>query len=75
MLDPRLKNKFKIIALILALVFLVLYVVFKRQEHQPDNDFELHFAFEPVERFSLENVKYSWVLAAVVVVALTFAIS
>lgn len=75
MLDPRLKNRFKLLALLLAVVFLVLYAISKRQEEQQDDDLRLHFAFEPVERFSLENVKYSWILASVVVVALTFAIS
>lgn len=75
MLDPRLKSRFKLLALFLAVIFLILYVILKRQEEHHDDDLKLHFAFEPVERFSLENVKYSWILASVVVVALTFAIS
>ncbi|KAL6678588.1 hypothetical protein ACI3L0_000426 [Candidozyma auris] len=44
-------------------------------ENQAADDLHLDFQFEPGERFALENVKFSWALAAVVVVAMTIAVS
>lgn len=75
MTNPRYGSKVRVSALVVAALVLLLYVYLRRQESHHDSDFTLDFAFEPVERFDLENVKYSWALAAVVVVALTVAIS
>lgn len=75
MIDQRFRSKIRVLALILAALVLFAYISIWRQENRQNEDLRLHFVFEPVERFDLGNVKYSWVLTGVVVVALTIAIS
>uniref|UniRef100_A0A0L0NY39 Uncharacterized protein n=1 Tax=Candidozyma auris TaxID=498019 RepID=A0A0L0NY39_CANAR len=69
------RSKIRVGALVVAAVLLLAYIYFWRQENQAADDLHLDFQFEPGERFALENVKFSWALAAVVVVAMTIAVS
>lgn len=60
--------------LILALAIGCLVYWKSRHQHEAEQDWLLDFQYDPVERFDLESVKYSWILTAVVGVLLVLAI-